>query len=599
MSYSTLRLLPAVALFLSLAAYADVPSHYYCGGAVEYFANGWWQQLAPQGAQSGVLPLTISPQTCPDFSTKLIFPGGIGDTQMVPAMPSRGGAIDNYSLYYSVTPSNWFGTAGVLGQVLGQMFGGPEYSPMSQKMSVELSNIRKLSNQIVDTLNSDRSYVQSQLSIQGLQARNDVTRLEAAAQVLEKRDIDDSNRLAASISLRPTLPPTVPETQLDSVLDLLEQKRTIAEIAASIPPENLRPDGSSMFGALDGMRTASFGGLSDLAKALAREEAKLNGAIATTAATNGSATVLYTRAAAALATAEKFSRSVSPAALDIAEALLMEARTDRYAALGRMHQGAAAIAGPDGSIALRPLGPDDQMPPDSVVQDAANFVGMESVARSELTSAEAVIATRTGVDRERAEELLNLSAAMIDRAEMAYFGGRLPEGKFLAAGAIRFLVLARDYASAPPDLLTPETRAELAEFGKSLFGTTLDAAHDNMIGEIGRIATDVEGLDAVFGVFRDFAAFNTALVSYTQAPTEEKLNAVEFLGVKFGFSLTATSFATAVATAASLSAGWIVAAGVAAGVAADYAARALILEATHPPKPAPTPIPPSPRPPIP
>jgi hypothetical protein len=559
---------------------ADVAAHFYCGGAVQYFANGWWIHRGPAGNVGELSAMPAPPAACPSYSSEMTYPGGLGSQSPLPSSPPpSGGTIDGSSVFYSMTPQQSFGAVGLLGQILGRLFAGPEYSPTSQDMNRELERIRSYSHDMVTALKSDTSYARSQVPAQTSWARADSDKQRSVLKAGRDADSLNANQLETAINARPTPPPVVPQTNLGAVLELLEQRKNIAEISNAIPPENLRLSGPSMYGTLDGARSQAGDGKTQLEQEEDHELAKLTAAIAKTGSSSSHISPLFVRAQATLATARQFSQDVTPAALAIAGSLLVEARSERFAAVGVSRgQTAVAVVNADGSVALHPRSSAEPVPANSLVEDAAAFASAQSVARSDLGNAQTLVEERSGSDRERGRLLLRMSQSLFDNAGIAYFSGQLGEGKALAASAIYVMGIAANDQSPHTALLNPETRQEAIEFAKSLFLSSFDAAQDNTVGEMGKILTGIEDLDAVSGMLRDFSSFNGAIVEYVQHPTSENKEKVAELALKFNFALTGESAVAAAVAAGTLSVGWGIVAGLAVSVAADHAARAMIMQ---------------------
>jgi hypothetical protein len=296
---------------------------------------------------------------------------------------------------------------------------------------------------------------------------------------------------------------------------------------------------------------------------------------------NGSPDSVYSHAVLTLAA--RFAASHTGTGDQIAQDLLKDAASARYFYTQTTPTLTVttldASQGAFSRVDVTPL--DSGLPVTAVIKDASQFDNSVSVARSQLGAAAVVADALTGTDLERAKEFLGWGSSLLDQANELYFAGQPAEAEVLVTAANQI------GEAVQGNVLVP-VLDEALDFSKELFGSTLSASEDNAIGELGRVATDIEGLDTVVGLTKDFLGFNSSLVQYLNQPSGAKAQVVAEFAIKFGLSLTASAFLAAVATYAALPTAAVVAAGIAGTVAADYATRALIYASAHQaPRPSP------------
>jgi len=567
-------------------SFADVPTHFYCGGAFQYFANGWWAHSGPNGNVGQLIPLAAAPKVCPNFSATMIYPNGIGGQSLPPSgYPSGGGTIGGAnSLYSSTVPQELYGIFGIMGQVMGELFGGPEYTPNGGNVSAELDRIRKYSSDMVGALNSDAAFVRSQLPLHTNWARSDGNGLRISLGNERHEDAALAARLEAATLARPALPAESTPTKVGAVIELLERGKNISEISGAIPLENVRPSGKSMYGSLDALRVRIGGGISALERQLQHEQLKLTREAGRTQPNRDLALRYVERANTTLGMARLFIANGSSLSATIAEQLIGEARSARYAAMGLSQgQTSVAVINTDGSVTLQSKYEKVEYPSNSLVEDAVQFVSAQRLARTSLTKVESDVISKSGDSKAKGLLLVKMSDALFDNADFAYFSGNIHEAKALAASAVYIMEMAEDGWIPKQASLSPEAKQEAYEFSKSLLGSAFDATQDDVVGETGKLLTEIESLDKVSAMLRDWTDFNSSIVEYIKNPSSDNKVKIAELGVKFGLSATGGAVVTAAVTAGALSAGGGIVIGLAVTVGAEYAAKAIIMKGLEKP----------------
>ena len=555
---------------------ADIPAHYFCGGAIEYSSRSWFQRSEPQGSRSGTIELEKPPVKCPQFSAMWRVAGGLGDTAAIPSIIPGNGTLDtSTSLYYSVTPQTPFGNLGILGTMMGRIFGGPAYGYSGRSAAEDIATIKTMSAKMVGVLDSDTAYVQSQIPIIRQQVQADTASLQT--RVLAFRSQISAEQMTTRAALNARGPQNVPYPpgRLDSLLVSLQTAQQIAAIEAAIPREHLRPSGGSVLNSLDSVRANVYGDKPEVEQRIEYENSKIRAAVATSSGASQSAQVLLSYAQNSTAAAQRFALSRSNASSEVANHLVQESQSCRYASRGLIKVVMVATIQPDGSLADVPWTPGKQFPANAVRSDLARFDSAAATAAAALDAGAIIVAGLPEAQRSDGIELVREGRSLQSDAQAAYLNGRFDEGWLLQCGALEIGSLAKAPQAYNDSLAEPDA-SELSEFTKALGEETLSAAEAKAGGELGRIVTGMEELEGPIGITKDFAEFNAALVKYLSNPTPELAATIENYGIKFGLTTTGATLAGALAVAAELSGGWVFTAGVAAGVAAEYATKALI-----------------------